>query len=216
MKKRKLMVLLAVCSMSAMILGGCGQTTENTASNNESVSTESEMEIIADTDITMEENDSTSYQNTTVSGRVEKIEGNQITLQLMNDKGGQRPEEMLEGMEEGEIPPEMPEGMENEEVPTKEIGENPQVIPEGEVLDGKMPENMEEGQTPPERPEGMEDNTVVFTIEDESLISLDEISEGDFISITFDEDGNMTEISKMENPMTEEAPVEKREEKAEE
>lgn len=210
MKKRKLMALLAACSMSVMILGGCGQTTENTESDNMNVGTEAEMEVIADTDVNIEENDSTSYQNTTVSGRVTKIEGNQITLQLMSDKGGQRPEEMPAGMEEGETPPEMPES-EMGEMETKEIGENPREIPEGEVLNGKMPENMEDGQTPPERPEGMEDNSVVFTIEDESLISLDEISEGDFISITFDEDGNMTEISKMENPMPEEAPVEKRE-----
>lgn len=234
--------------MSAMILGGCGQTT---TSNDTSVSTEAEadVEATADEELHVEENDSTTYQNTTISGRVTKIEGNQITLQLMNTMNGkdgaQRPEELPEGMEEGQTPPEMPEGEMGEMQTTKEIGENPRVIPEGEVLDGKMPENMENGQTPPELPEGTEaseaqegtiiepfdgssegdrafkdkdfegkggkDNTVVFTIEDESLISLDEISEGDFISITFDEDGNMTEVSKMENPMQEGAPVEKRE-----
>lgn len=222
MKKRKLMTLLAVCSVSAMLLGGCGQTgNKNVESNNASVSTETNAETVEDVNVdNNEENDTIAYQDTTVSGRVMKIEANEITLQLMHDKGGERAEGMPENMEDGQMPPEMKEHGENaqelpehpdNEMQTKEIGQNPREIPKAEVLDGKQPENMEDGQTPPEMPE---ENIEVFVIEDESLISLDELSEGDFISITFDKDGNMTEISKDEKDMPKMAPSEKAEDEA--
>lgn len=201
MKKRKLMAILMACSMSAVALAGCGEGIENTESN---VSVETEIDYEEKKEEGASENggesemiDAAFYQNTTISGTVSKIDGYEITLQINRSPMGGR-EEKLE-IPEGEAP-EMPNG----EVETKAVGENPREIPEGEYLDGKMPENMEDGQTPPEMPEGehpeggMVDDTLVITISEDSDISLDDISEGDMVSVTFDEEGNVSELTKLE------------------
>lgn len=225
MKKRKLMAILLACSMSVFALGGCGESTENTESN---VSVETETDHVEEEKVApanggeSEMIDAAFYQNTTISGTVTKIDGNEITLQISRSPMGGREEklekpegefpegEMPENMENGQTPPEMPEGQApNGEMETKEAGENPREIPEGEALDGKMPENMEDAQTPPELPEGefsdaqrpeggMTDDTLVITISEDSDISLDDIREGDMVSVTFDEEGNVSELTKLE------------------
>ncbi len=86
---------------------------------------------------------------------------------------------------------EAPEGEESD-------GEAPE-MPEGEAGDGEAPEKPEgeesDGEAP-EMPEGEAgDGEVPGNAEEE--ISLSDISEGDTISITYDEDGNVTKITVM-------------------
>lgn len=154
--KKKFLTLFLVLILSAAMIGCQNSTDEET----------------------------TSEESTTLYGQVESIDGNEVTLALvqMPDNGNRGTDgKAPEGMEEGEMPEgEAPEGMENGEMPE---GEMPEGMEEGEMPEGEAPEGMEDG----EKPEGMEESempgmdltgeTKVITLTDDMLadIAVDDI-----------------------------------------
>ena len=144
-----------------------------------------------------------------MSGGMEKPEGMEEGEMPEGMEEGEMPEgmEKPEGMEEGEMPEgmEKPEGMEEGEMP--EGMEKPEGMEEGEMPEGmEKPEGMEEGEMPEgmEKPEGMEDGDVSQVPQGggnmgdaQEEITLSDIQEGDTVSITFDDNGEMETIAVM-------------------
>ena len=179
--KRKLRIILCCLTAGVLMLTGCG-------SGNHSKN---------------------SYQikSGTVTGTVESIAENDITVSISSGgtSGDSMPGTMPGGMSGNQTPPEKPEGEESTD------GQTPPEKPEGE--------ESTDSQTPPEKPEGEnsgeketeqsdsgkgnDDSTkIVLTIddasvlqdEDEKSVDIADIKEGDQLTITFDDNGEVTKI----------------------
>ena len=170
-------------------------------------------------------NNSLIFSDTTLTGTVEEIDGQTVTLTVGSAGGGQVPE----GDGQSGTPPEMPEG-------DGQSGTAPE-MPEGDGQSGtppEMPEGDGQSGTVPEMPEESGDSdanidaeasqesdtdssvpadngnqaasvdsgtTAKLTISDESVIKssdgsagFDAIKEGDVLTVTFDDEGVITEI----------------------
>lgn len=188
-------------SMTALLFTGCTNANNLTAAKEDSSPQENTF--------TYTDNTETTPANTSVSGRVSEVNGTSFTLSVM-EGGGDRPNG---GAPDGE----------------KSDGEKPDgEMPDGEKPDSEMPDNDKQsdsgekpadGQTPPDIPDNFNENqtnngnqpqgklatltigdTSVLTASDGSNASTDDITEGSFLTITFDENGVITAIQISEGP----------------
>lgn len=148
MAKKKIWMIL--CITTAICLAGCSKEGQKNTGETEKIQA-------------AEPEEGEEQEDGSITGRVTAVNGNEITLALvempqMGEGGpggdGQQPPEG-ETMAEGEEPPERPEGGMMAE------GEEPSERPEGETMaEGEEPperpegETVAEGEEPPERPEG--------------------------------------------------------------
>ncbi len=199
-----------VATMTLLLCGvsGCGSDT--------SKGTTAETTSQQNTFVYAEETEEDLSGNT-VMGMVDAIADNVITLSVGGGMKGNR-DRSENSSEEGNMEPptgELPEGM--EEMPegqgkgrggNQPSGERPEKPSEAgedssqQSSDGEQPE-MPDGEVPA----GMEGKTATLTIGDESVLkkkgddgesqqaTLSDITQGSMLMITFDEDGNISEIT---------------------
>ena len=158
------------CMAAVLVLGsGCG--TEGTATG-----TVTESEVTAE-----QESD---HSNTTVTGKITAMNGNEVTLQLGELSEGEAPGGEASGKPEGEGP----EG----EAPGK---------PEGEEPEGSAPEMPESGQMPARYKFTENGETITLDLsegeftEDSVKDSLDALSEGDILEISTGDNNSVKTIA---------------------
>ncbi|MCD7826113.1 MAG: hypothetical protein LUH14_09160 [Clostridiaceae bacterium] len=105
------------------------------------------------------------------------------TRQSMGGMGGQRDGNGKGGRGDGEQASGAPDG---EMLSGAPDGEQPSGVPDGEMPSGAPDEAQASGQ--PDKPDGESSS-------ESEEITLDDLSEGDTISVSFDEDGNAAEIT---------------------
>lgn len=174
---KKILAFGMTTTFALSMLGGCGAETNGSGEN--------------DTKSTV-----VAFANTSLTGTVTKIDGDTITLTLSGGMGGG-----------------MPGGMMNDDMKPDDVnGNNPESTSE------QKNENAPEQATPPEKPEGndgeqmeknMEQNnmsetgtTFTLTVKNEDLlenITLDDITAGSLLTITFGNDNEITSISLSES-----------------
>lgn len=199
-----------IAAALAILLAGC--SAENTASSSENVSSASSEAVVtsasSETDAANEKAPDSKADGDLV--RVTGYDGKTLTGTKLNmpQMGGNKPEGdgAMQGtppdMNSGDIPkkpddngngntpPERPEGDGNgENTPPERPNNSDGNAPDGNPPQGKAPE----GNTPPE----MSGETVTYTVSASADISI-EISEGDTVRITTDENGEITGIEKEE------------------
>lgn len=170
--RRRISVIICSILAGVLILTGCG----NSSSDN-------------------------TYQikNSTVTGTVKSIDGDKITLTLetggANAGGGMPGSDMVQG---GQTPPERPEGESAD-------GQTPPDMPEQDenTQDNSGSDEEAESNNEPDSEEQADRAvTIVMTITDTSVLedadgkeaSLSDISEGDTLTVTIGESGNITKI----------------------
>lgn len=174
---KKILALGMTTTFALSLMAGCGTGTNSSGGNGTNKT------VIA-------------FTNTSLTGTVTEINGDTITLTLSGGMGGG-----------------MPGGMGSGDMKTDDAnGGNP------ENADNKKDENAPEQETPPEKPEGndgeqMEKNmerndmsanstTFTLTVKNEDLledVTLDDITEGSLLTITFGNDNEITSISLSES-----------------
>ena len=194
MKRKKLFI----CALLAgsMLLSACGSKSSETADTDTAIDSQSEAA-----------NESSEQEaSDTVTGMIQSIEDNTITLAIMNAPAGEAPD--------GEAPdgsaPEKPDGEASDggapEMPGGEApnGSAPE-MPDGEASDGGTPE-MPDGEASdggaPEMPGG-EAETVTITITDTTAfsdssgnsITLDDLQEASMITVKTDENNHAVSIT---------------------
>ncbi len=174
MYRKKLLVILMCTTLAfSATMAACGTTT-TTESETESSNT-----VVFSDD---------SYSETSFSGTVTAVDGNTITLSIMDGMGGGA------GGEAPSDAGEAPDGA-GEDMDSTEMGEAPDGA--GEEMD-----STEMGEVPSGDGESASSVTATLTINDESIITdsegntatLESISEGDMLTVEVDEDGNVTSI----------------------
>ena len=158
------------CMAAVLVLGsGCG--TENTATG-----------AVTESEVTAEQE--SDHSNTTVTGKITAMNGNEVTLQLGELSGGEAPGDETPGKPEGEGP----EG----EAPGK---------PEGEGPEGSAPEMPEGGQMPARYEFTENGETITLDLsegeftEDSVKDSLDALSEGDILEISTGDNNSVKTIT---------------------
>ena len=157
--------------MAAVLVLGSGCGTEGTATG-----TVTESEVTAE-----QESD---HSNTTVTGKITAMNGNEVTLQLGELSEGEAPGGEASGKPEGEGP----EG----EAPGK---------PEGEEPEGSAPEMPESGQMPARYKFTENGETITLDLsegeftEDSVKDSLDALSEGDILEISTGDNNSVKTIA---------------------
>ena len=178
MKRRYSSIVLAAI-LGSMLLGGCGTgTTKTTETSYAGETISGQVSEVGENTIKMEVDNSEEETTITVDDDTE------ITKQSAGGPGGAPTGEAPSGeAPSGEAPSgEAPSG----EAPSGEA-------PLGEAPSGEVPSDGESTQTPPEKPEG-DNNTSDTDSKENEEISIDDISEGDNISVTFAEDGTVESI----------------------
>ena len=176
MKNRYLAIVLGI-AMSAATITGCGSNTE-TASDS----------VQGNGDITGD----------VLYGQVESVDGDTITIAVGNQKEMEEPggEGAEGGKADGQTPPEKPEGEEGTEGEGGEAdGQTPPEKPAGEAGadgEGGAPDGQQPGG---EAGEGGQPGGNME--ESEETISLEDITEGDIVMITFADDGSVEKITVM-------------------
>lgn len=158
------------CMAAVLVLGsGCGTESTDTGAVTESeVSTEQESD----------------HSNTTVTGKITAMNGNEVTLQMGELSGGEAPGGEAPGKPEGKGP----EG----EAPGK---------PEGEGPEGSAPEMPEGGQIPARYEFTENGETITLDLsegeftEDSVKNSLDVLSEGDILEISTGDNNSVKTIT---------------------
>lgn len=211
MKRRYSSIVLAAI-LGSMLLGGCGTgTTKTTETSYAGETISGQVSEVGENTIKMEVDDSEEETTITVDDDTE------ITKQSAGGPGGAPSGEAPSGeapsgeapsgeAPSGEAPSgEAPSGEapSGEEPSDGESTQTPPEKPEGDdsTSDSASQESGESGdsqdgdasQTPPEKPEG-NGNTSDSDSEKNEEISLDDISEGDNISVTFADDGTVESI----------------------
>lgn len=199
-----------IAAALAILLAGC--SAENTASSSENVSSASSEAVVtsasSETDAADEKAPDSKADGDLV--RVTSYDGKTLTGTKLDmpQMGGNKPEgegamqetppdmnsgDMPEKPDDngnGNTPPERPEGDgKGENTPPERPDNSDGNAPDGNPPQGKAPE----GNTPPE----MSGETVTYTVSASADISI-EISEGDTVRITTDENGEITGIEKEE------------------
>lgn len=153
----------------------------------------------------------TAYAGTTVVGQITAIDDTGVTLQLgeLSVPDGNGPQNQSG---DNQTPPEKPEGEAPDgNGPDSQSGEDSQTPPEkpeGEAPNGNGSKSQSgDNQTPPEMPGGgmqnftAGDTTITVDLseatitKDNNTITVDDLSEGDILQVTFDENGVVTEAS---------------------
>lgn len=188
MKRRYSSIVLAAI-LGSMLLGGCGTgTTKMTEASYAGETISGQVSEVGENTIKMEVDDSEEETTITVDDDTE------ITKQSTGGPGGAPSGEAPSGeAPSGEAPSgEAPSG----ETPSGEApsGEAPSgEAPSGDSASSDASSDGESTQTPPEKPEGDNNASDTDSKENEE-ISIDDISEGDNISVTFAEDGTVESI----------------------
>ena len=165
--KRKIHTILCCVIVGVLALTGCGS---NSGSRN-------------------------SYQikSSTVTGTVESIDDDKITVSLSSGN-------MPGGMPGGQTPPEMPGQSSEEASQDGSTGQTDQQAPpekpEGENTDQQASEQSDsakENESSTQLVLTIEDSSVLQD-EDEKTVDIADIKEGDQLTITFDDDGEVTKV----------------------
>ena len=196
MKKRYSSIVLAAI-LGSMLLGGCGTgTTKTTETSYAGETISGQVSEVGENTIKMEADNSEEETTITVDDDTE------ITKQSAGGPGGAPSGEAPSGeAPSGEAPS---GGAPSGEAPSDgESTQTPPEKPEGDdsTSDSTSQESGESGdsqdgdtsQTPPEKPEG-NGNTSDSDSEKNEEIFIDDISEGDNISVTFADDGTVESI----------------------
>ena len=196
MKRRYSSIVLAAI-LGSMLLGGCGTgTTKTTETSYAGETISGQVSEVGENTIKMEVDNSEEETTITVDDDTE------ITKQSAGGLGGAPSGEAPSGeAPSGEVPS---GGAPSGEAPSDgESTQTPPEKPEGDdsTSDSASQESGESGdsqdgdtsQTPPEKPEG-DNNASGTDSEKNEEISIDDISEGDNISVTFAEDGTVESI----------------------
>ncbi len=193
---KKYIALMVTLILAVSILGGCSGSTDSNASNKNTL----------------------DFSNTTIHATVTGISDNKITLSLIGRistdhiPNTNKPSEAapdLPGQADGESTnqssPKQPDnGNDNQAPPEQSDDENGNPSPPEQADNGSgnqpSPEQADNGNGNPSPSEQMNDNTTTFTltITDESVlqdISLSDITEGAFLSITFGDKNTITSIT---------------------
>lgn len=168
--KKKITALTISTLLACSLLSGCAKNTDTTSDTSGAV---------------------LDFSNTTLSGVVTSVDDNVITLSLSNGMRG--------GFDNGQGMPGNSSGDNNQTPPEKPSGDNDNQTPP------EQPSGDNDNQAPPEQPSGDNDEnatTFTLTITDESLLqdaSLSDITNGTWLTISFDGNNQITSISIMEN-----------------
>lgn len=198
-KKCKLVCGLMVCALMMTSVTACGTNTTESSTETESTT---EANTFAYTDGTEEE-----LVSTTVMAKVDSVDGNKVTLSVGGGMGAapdgsapEKPDDNGDSKGGDSNVPEKPDDSGD----SNNASENNGSAPEKPSDDGKGAGESDGNaqQTPGE----MTQESALLTINDESVIkvqdsdnnttdgSLSDITEGTMLQITFDEEGNITEI----------------------
>lgn len=199
-KKCKLVCGLMVCALMMTSVTACGTNTTESSTETESTT---EANTFAYTDGTEEE-----PVSTTVMAKADSVDGNEVTLSVGGGMGaapdGNAPEKLDDnGDSKGgdSNVPEKPDDSGDSNNASENNGSAPEKPSDDGQGAGESDGNAQ--QTPGE----MTQERALLTINDESVIkvqdsdnnttdgSLSDITEGTMLQITFDEEGNITEIT---------------------
>lgn len=198
MKKNKIICCALSLAMAVTLFAGCSKKIENTSATS-----------------------TFDYKDKTISGIVTKIDGSKVTVQVNpmsgdgrtppNAPSGNASGSAISGGEASEKPDDSTSGNNKQ---SKEAPEKPDDSTSGDDKQGGTPPDMPGGNASgsaigggeaPEKPDGntngddKQGETGVITINDDSLISVSDISDGDMLSVTFDKNGKITAISKQDS-----------------
>ena len=212
-KKCKLVCGLMVCALMMTSVTACGTNTIESSTETESMT---EANTFAYTDGTEEE-----LVSTTVMAKVDSVDGNKVTLSVGGGMGvapdGNAPEKPSDSGDDSSAP-EKPDDNGDSKGGDSNVPEKPDDSGDSNNAsenNGSAPEKpSDDGQGAGESdgnaqqmPGEMTQASALLTINDESVIkvqdldnnttdgSLSDITEGTMIQITFDEEGNITEIT---------------------
>lgn len=198
-KKCKLVCGLMVCALMMTSVTACGTNTTESSTETESTT---EANTFAYTDGTEEE-----LVSTTVMAKVDSVDGNKVTLSVGGGMGAapdgsapEKPDDNGDSKGGDSNVPEKPDDSGDSNNASENNGSAPEKPSDDGQGAGESDGNAQ--QTPGE----MTQESALLTINDESVIkvqdsdnnttdgSLSDITEGTMLQITFDEEGNITEI----------------------
>lgn len=199
-KKCKLVCGLMVCALMMTSVIACGTNTTESSTETESTT---EANTFAYTDGTEEE-----LVSTTVMAKVDSVDGNEVTLSIGGGMGAapdgsapEKPDDNGDSKGGDSNVPEKPDDSGDSNNASENNGSAPEKPSDDGQGAGESDGNAQ--QTPGE----MTQESALLTINDESVIkvqdsdnnttdgSLSDITEGTMLQITFDEEGNITEIT---------------------
>ena len=199
-KKCKLVCGLMVCALMMTSVTACGTNTTESSTETESTT---EANTFAYTDGTEEE-----LVSTTVMAKVDSVDGNEVTLSIGGGMGAapdgsapEKPDDNGDSKGGDSNVPEKPDDSGDSNNASENNGSAPEKPSDDGQGVGESDGNAQ--QTPGE----MTQESALLTINDESVIkvqdsdnnttdgSLSDITEGTMLQITFDEEGNITEIT---------------------
>lgn len=199
-KKCKLVCGLMVCALMMTSVTACGTNTTESSTETESTT---EANTFAYTDGTEEE-----PVSTTVMAKVDSVDGNKVTLSVGGGMGAapdgnapEKPDDNGDSKGGDSNVPEKPDDSGDSNNASENNGSAPEKPSDDGQGAGESDGNAQ--QTPGE----MTQESALLTINDESVIkvqdsdnnttdgSLSDITEGTMLQITFDEEGNITEIT---------------------
>lgn len=199
-KKCKLVCGLMVCALMMTSVTACGTNTTESSTETESTT---EANTFAYTDGTEEE-----LVSTTVMAKVDSVDGNEVTLSIGGGMGAapdgsapEKPDDNGDSKGGDSNVPEKPDDSGDSNNASENNGSAPEKPSDDGQGAGESDGNAQ--QTPGE----MTQESALLTINDESVIkvqdsdnnttdgSLSDITEGTMLQITFDEEGNITEIT---------------------
>ena len=199
-KKCKLVCGLMVCALMMTSVTACGTNTTESSTETESTT---EANTFAYTDGTEEE-----LVSTTVMAKVDSVDGNEVTLSIgggmeaaPDGNAPEKPDDNGDSKRGDSNVPEIPDDSGDSNNASENNGSAPEKPSDDGQGAGESDGNAQ--QTPGE----MTQESALLTINDESVIkvqdsdnnttdgSLSDITEGTMLQITFDEEGNITEIT---------------------
>ena len=199
-KKCKLVCGLMVCALMMTSVTACGTNTTESSTETESTT---EANTFAYTDGTEEE-----LVSTTVMAKVDSVDGNKVTLSVGGGMGAapdgnapEKPDDNGDSKGGDSNVPEKPDDSGDSNNASENNGSAPEKPSDDGQGAGESDGNAQ--QTPGE----MTQESALLTINDESVIkvqdsdnnttdgNLSDITEGTMLQITFDEEGNITEIT---------------------
>ena len=199
-KKCKLVCGLMVCALMMTSVTACGTNTTESSTETESTT---EANTFAYTDGTEEE-----LVSTTVMAKVDSVDGNKVTLSVGGGMGAapdgsapEKPDDNGDSKGGDSNVPEKPDDSGDSNNASENNGSAPEKPSDDGQGAGESDGNAQ--QTPGE----MTQASALLTINDESVMkvqdsdnnttdgSLSDITEGTMLQITFDEEGNITEIT---------------------
>lgn len=186
--KRKIVSIALGLILTASLLGGCGKSGGSNALD---------------------------FSNATLSGTITAVDGDKVTVAMSGGFGGGRmgnrghmgaqaadnnTDTTQSAGDEGQTPPEMPESQDGQPVPEMPNGEAPADMQEGEMPNGNNATGDAENGNTFRNMFSQGNSTFTLTITDESVLedcTMDDITEGSFITITLGDNNTITSITVM-------------------